>query len=281
MKPLVSVILPTYNRQHTLQRSVESVMGQSFADWELIIIDDGSTDGTDRTVEKWLGDPRIRYHRTTNGGVSAARNKGIRQAQADWVAFLDSDDVWLPQKNECQLCFADSHPEISLVHGDEIWIRNGVRVNPMRKHQKGGGDVFGNALKLCCISPSTVMLKRDLLLEQGLFREDFPVCEDYDLWLKITSLYNVGFVDQFLIKKYGGHSDQLSHRFVAMDYWRVLAIDDLLDSRLLDPGKQEMASRELGKKAQVLLRGYRKHGNLEFYDRVFEILKKWQKKGRT
>lgn len=271
MKPLVSVIIPTYNRGHVLKRAIDSVLGQTFKNFEILVINDGSTDGTDKILEEY------QYVRVTNSsqmGVSHARNLGIRQSKGKWICFLDSDDEWLPEKLALQLRKATLEPQSPLIHGDEIWIRNGVRVNPMKKHQKKGGDVFEDALKLCCISPSTVMIRKDLFDEVGFFREDFPVCEDYDLWLKITARYSVAYVDDFLIRKFGGHADQLSRQYKAMDYWRVLALAEIIQVGGLDPVKLMKAQYEFDVKANILMKGYRKHQNLVKFDQVYRLHKR-------
>lgn len=271
MDSKISVIIPTYNRASVLSRAVESVLAQSYKNWELIIVDDGSTDHTAEILKAYSQNPQIKIIRTSNQGVSAARNKAIGQAQGLWVAFLDSDDQWLEDKLEKQVEYTLKHPEIKIIHGEEIWIRNGVRVNPMKKHKKAGGQIFSQALKLCCISPSTVLVKKDLFNEVGMFREDFPVCEDYDLWLKICSKYPIGFVEDFLIKKYGGHDDQLSKKMKAMDYWRVLAIADCIKYQELTLEQKAEALSEFDKKTKILLKGYRKHQNLMSYDDVFNL----------
>ena len=177
MIPDVSVIIPTYNRASFISRAVESVLNQSFKKWELIIVDDGSTDNTQDILKIYENQTRIKLLKTKNRGVSAARNLGVRQALGYWIAFLDSDDQWLPEKLEKQMRESLKNPGVSIIHGNEIWIRRGVRVNPMKKHQKKGGDIFSQALGLCCISPSTVLIKKKLFDEVGGFRENFPVCE--------------------------------------------------------------------------------------------------------
>ncbi len=272
MPPQVSVIIPTYNRASVIQRAIHSVFNQNFGDWELVIVDDGSTDNTRELLAAYANCSKIRLFKTANRGVSAARNLGIRQASGNWMAFLDSDDQWLPTKLEKQMEESRKHPKIFIIHGDEIWIRRGVRVNSMKKHQKKGGDIFHQALKLCCISPSTVLIKKDLFDELGGFREDFPVCEDYDLWLRVTSRYSVGYIDDFLIKKYGGHQDQLSGQYKAMDYWRVLALSHCLSSMGLSREKQRQAKAELHQKGNIFLKGCRNHGNLKNFDKIFAIL---------
>ncbi len=271
MDAKVTVIIPTYNRAQTLRRAIESVQSQSFKDWQMIVVDDGSTDETQSLLENIL-EPKLKVIKTQNKGVSHARNRAVKESQTQWIAFLDSDDEWLPEKLQSQMDLADKDKALQVIHGEEIWIRNGIRVNPMKKHQKNGGDIFFDSIKLCCMSPSTVVLKKSLLLEVGLFREDFPVCEDYDLWLKITSRYPVGFINQPIIKKYGGHEDQLSRQFVAMDYWRTKALYDLLENNPLSLDQKREVVYSIIERCEILLSGYRKHQNLENYDDVYEKL---------
>lgn len=262
MHPFVSVIVPTFNRADLVTRAMNSVKAQDFKDWELIVVDDGSTDVTFDVVSAWQAQHpklRVRFERLDeNRGVSGARNYAARLAQGDWLAFLDSDDEWLPQKLSRQLALAD---RFSLIHGEEIWIRNGVRVNPMKKHAKGGGRLFRRCVELCCISPSTALLHRDLFAELGGFREDFPVCEDYELWLRVCARGEVGFVSDPVIVKYGGHEDQLSRRYKAMDYYRVKALLPFLDSPMLSEDEREVVRLTLLQKSEILINGYRKHGS--------------------
>ncbi|MCB0379535.1 MAG: glycosyltransferase family 2 protein [Bdellovibrionales bacterium] len=271
MSPSVSVIIPTYNRGEWTLRAVDSVLGQTFQDFEIWLVDDGS-DERHRNILRPLADhSQIHYQETKNRGVSAARNLAITQSQSPLIALLDSDDVWVEDKLQRQVEFLENHPQIPLVHGEEIWWRNGKRVNPMKKHQKSGGDVFADSLKLCCISPSATLMRRELLDEVGLFREDFPACEDYDLWLRITQKYLVGFLQDPVVHKYGGHEDQLSRKYKAMDYWRVIAMNDLYHKAHLQAEQKDLLLKELKQKTSILLQGYRKHQNLKTYDAVFKI----------
>lgn len=270
MPPKISVIIPTYNRAQTLLRALQSVAQQSLQAYEVIVVDDGSTDETKCLLKDWAQNPDHLYLKTEQGGVSRARNLAAQKAQGDWFAFLDSDDEWLPEKLQRQV---DGMAGAPLVHCDEIWIRNGVRVNPMKKHQKAGGDLFLASLALCCISPSAALISRSCFERFKGFREDFVVCEDYDLWLKITARYAVDYVDHPLVRKYGGHEDQLSRRYFAMDYWRVRSIFDLLKQSDWPQPYRPLAAAALLQKAEILLRGYRKHQNLENYDEIFNCLR--------
>ena len=269
----ISVIIPTFNRAKLLERAIKSVLLQTYAPSEVIVIDDGSNDDTKEVVSKF---DTVTYLYQDNSGVSAARNKAVHYAKGDWVSFLDSDDEWLPHKLQKQVELLNQLPNLNIVHGEEIWIRNGVRVNQMKKHKKSGGDIFIPSLKLCLISPSAVMIKRDFLISEGLFKEDFTVCEDYDLWLRLTSRFPVGFVEEPIIKKYGGHEDQLSRKYFAMDYWRVKSIDDVLMRFDLSIEKREPAIKVLLKKTKILLKGYEKHQNFKHFDEIKELLNKYQ-----
>jgi len=266
--PLISVIIPTFNRSSTIERAIKSVLNQTYKNLEIIVIDDGSTDNTENLLQN---NPQVKYIKQTNAGVSAARNKGIKYSEAEWIAFLDSDDEWLPEKLYLQMKLLQETPDFQCVYGEEIWIRNNVRVNQMTKHKKGGGDQFLQSVKLCIIAPSSVLLKKSIFESIGTFREDYPVCEDYDLWLKLTSLYDIGFVEGPIINKYGGHPDQLSTKFVAMDYYRIKSIDWILRNRELTKDKREEAIKVLTKKASILIKGYRKHNNLENLPEIEKI----------
>jgi len=257
----ISVVIPTYNRAHTLLRALNSVLAQTRLPNEIFVIDDGSTDNTLGILKPFIEAKKVIYLKTPNRGVSHARNRGIARATGEWVAFLDSDDEWLADKLQKQIDFIKQNPAIEIVHGEEIWIRKGKRVNPKKKHQKFGGDIFLKCLPLCLISPSAVMIKKDLFAKVGTFREDYPVCEDYDLWLRITAQFEVGFIDEPIIKKYGGHDDQLSHKFKAMDYWRAKSLFEVYQAPTLCDQKRTAVREELERKCDILLKGYQKYPN--------------------
>ena len=258
----VSVIIPAYNRARLLPRCLDSVRAQKFSPVEIIVVDDGSTDSTQQLLQRDY--PEITALRQDHKGVSAARNIGIGAAQGDWLAFLDSDDAWLPDKLGRQLQAVRASPGLSIVHSDEIWIRNGVRVNPQRKHKKYGGSIFKYCLPRCVISPSAVMIHRRVFEQVGLFDETLPVCEDYDLWLRICARMPVAYVDEPLIIKHGGHSDQLSTRYRGMDRFRIRSIDRVLNEVELDPDERKAALDTLLSKLRIYLNGARKHNNRRF-----------------
>lgn len=255
MAPLVSVVLPTYNRWPMVSEAVESVLEQSFKRFELIVVDDGSQDGTLDRLQKYgtsltvIAQPRR--------GVASARNLGLSWSSGRYVAFLDSDDLWRPTKLEVQAGYMESHPEVEICQTEEIWVRNGVRVNSKKRHRKPSGDIFHASLGLCLVSPSAVMMTRELLHRLGGFDERFPVCEDYDLWLRIARDTAVPLIDQPLVVKRGGHGDQLSRATWGMDRFRVQALAKLLRSGLQGE-KKEWVLEVLRGKITILVQGAKK-----------------------
>jgi glycosyltransferase involved in cell wall biosynthesis len=255
----VSVIIPTFNRAYWLKECIYSVLAQS--GFELIIVNDGSTDETDKILESFSNVRTI--HLQKNWGVSYARNRGIEQAKGSLICFLDSDDLWEKGKLEAQVKWMQDHPECQAVYTDEIWIRNGIRVNPMFKHQKYSGNIFKRCLSLCIVSPSSVMLRKSLLDEVGGFDESMPVCEDYDLWLRIAVRYPFKFLNDKLVIKRGGHKDQLSRKYWGMDRWRVYALEKLLHGDHLNPEQRELVKEVLIEKSSILIKGFEKRGKTE------------------
>jgi glycosyltransferase involved in cell wall biosynthesis len=257
----ISVIIPTYNRAHLLERTLGSVQAQTLAPAEIILVDDGSTDNTATLVQQHFSD--CRYLHQSNQGVSSARNHGIRTAKGEWLAFLDSDDEWLPGKLAAQRGALESAPEIRVCHTEEIWVRNGRRVNPMKKHAKTGGHIFQHCLPLCAISPSSVMIHHSIFDEVGLFDESLPACEDYDLWLRVCARHAVQFIDTPQIVKYGGHEDQLSHHYWGMDRFRIQALEKIIADPKLCPENRQAAIATLVEKAGIFAQGAEKRGKWE------------------
>ncbi len=258
--PLVSVVIPTYNRCNRLAGAIDSVLQQTYAPLELIVVDDGSTDGTTDML-KGHGDG-IRVIRQENRGVSGARNTGVRAAKGGLIALLDSDDRWLPGKLEHQVAYFQSSPQAMICQTEEIWIRGGKRVNPKKRHRKFSGMIFEKTLPLCLVSPSAVMMRASLFKEVGLFDEDLPACEDYDLWLRITWKYPVHLIRIPLIVKHGGHADQLS-AMPELDKYRIHALLKILRNDCLSQSQRKAALATLAAKCRVYAGGCRKRGRLD------------------
>ena len=258
--PRVSVIIPTYNRSWCLSEAIDSVLSQTFQDMELIVVDDGSTDETPALLSRY--DDRLRCLRQTNRGVSVARNHGIQAANGALIAFLDSDDLWQPDKLARQVDFFDRQPDALICQTEETWIRRGVRVNPKHRHRKPSGWIFEPSLALCLVSPSAVMMRRELLEEMGGFDESLPACEDYDLWLRVSLRHPIHLIDEPLVIKRGGHEDQLSGA-AGLDRYRIQSLDKILGSEGLTPSQARAATVMLRKKCRIYAAGCRKRGKAE------------------
>ena len=255
----VSVVIPTFNRAHEVRRAISSVLSQTHNRYEIIVVDDGSTDGTGRHLAPLGRLIQYRAH-SANRGVSAARNTGIAAARYPLLAFLDSDDYWLPQKLAVQVRFHEANPAALASQTEEIWIRRGRRVNPGRRHRKPSGDVFVPSLKLCLVSPSAVMIRRLLLDEVGLFDESLPACEDYDLWLRIACRHPIHLIERPLVVKEGGRPDQLSATHKGMDRFRIKAMLKILGSGRLSAKQAEATVRELALRCRIYGNGCLKRG---------------------
>ncbi len=257
----MSVVIPTYNRGDVVRRAIDSVLQQDFKDFEVIVVDDGSTDNTYHVLEAY--EKRIRCVFQDHAGVSAARNRGIRLANGELIAFLDSDDEWLPCKLTRQVERRSRGKTYFICHTDEIWMRQGRPVPQKIIHRKQGGHFFKRALERCLISPSSAMISSSLLEKVGVFDENLPAAEDYDLWLRVTAFHEVDFVPEALVIKHGGRSDQLSATTVAIDQYRIRAILKILSNPDLPPRYRESAVNELRRKCGIVAQGCRKRGKEE------------------
>tara|TARA_Y200000002_G_scaffold269045_1_gene223789 strand:- start:705 stop:1562 length:858 start_codon:yes stop_codon:yes gene_type:complete len=278
----VSAVIPTFNRGHCLLRAINSVLAQTTPVDEIIVVDDGSDDKTyDLLVKSELLDmrgqlPNIRYLYQENKGVSAARNLGIKEAENEYIALLDSDDAWAETKIERQaLKLEKKNFSCRITHTEEIWLKDGQRINPKKKHKKSGGFIFEKCLPLCCISPSSVLLHRTLFNDYGFFDEKLPACEDYDMWLRLCAFEEVLFVEEALTIKYGGHADQLSRAFWGMDRFRVQALEKLINSGKLSKTQRSQALEMLVKKIEILLLGAKKREKKEMIQNLDMKLNYW------
>jgi glycosyltransferase involved in cell wall biosynthesis len=266
----VSVIIPTYNRASVLPRALDSVNKQTHKAEQIIVIDDGSTDETQELVKNKY--PEIDFISQQNKGVSAARNVGIEKARNDWICLLDSDDSWQTNKLEKQVQAMTENRDYLICHTNETWYRNGKILNQGKKHQKRGGHIFQHCLPLCAISPSSVMIHKKIFDEVGLFDEDLPACEDYDMWLRICCRYAVLFIDEALTNKFGGHEDQLSRQHWGMDRFRIIALEKILKSNHLNKKDRQAAIDMLLNKVTIFLKGAEKHGKNEYCEHFQSLL---------
>ena len=257
---LVSVIIPTYNRANFLKEAIDSVLNQDYKNFELIVVDDGSTDETASVLKGYYD--KIKYIRIPHQGVSRARNVGIEQAKGGLIAFLDSDDLWMPKKLSIQVEFFKKHLDALVCQTEEIWIRNGRRVNPKKYHIKPSGMIFEQCLKRCMVSTSSVMVRRSLFESIGVFDESFYVCEDYEIWLRVSARYPIYLLRKALVIKRGGHSDQLS-KTPCLDKWRISAIEKLLSKNTLSSSQRHLAIKEMALKCNIYGGGCIKRGRLK------------------
>ena len=267
----VSVVIPTYNRYVLLKRAIASLYSQTYLPKEIIVVDDGSTDNT-KDIQKDF--PNIIYIYQENRGVSAARNVGIQRAKNEWIAFLDSDDEWHEAKLQKQVEFHKNHHDILMSYTAEQWVRDGQVVKIPKKYRKIGKDVFLENLSYCNIAPSSVLLHQTLLNQIGLFDESLEVCEDYDLWLRISAEHNVGLINEQLIVKYAGHDEQLGFRR-DLERFRCMALEKLLDN-ITDKLKKEKIKEELIQKYRLLLKGnikYDKISDIQYYENKIDKIK--------
>lgn len=272
----ISIIVPTLNRVEYLSRALDSVFNQTFKASEIIVVDNGSSDGTLEFIKEKY--PSVTLLEERKRGVSAARNKGIISSKSDWVAFLDSDDAWDKKKLEFQKnALLSNSTNYKLVHTEEVWFKNNIKINQMKKHQKFGGYIFEKCLPLCCISPSSVLIKKNIFNQIGYFDEDLPVCEDYDLWLKICSKEKVLFIDQKLTFKYGGHNDQLSKSHWGMDRFRIKSIENLVLNYDLKSYQKHLAIFTLIKKIKIIINGAYKRKNYLIINEYEKKLNYWEK----
>lgn len=255
----VTVLIPTLNRGWCLGAALESVVEQTLRPDEVIVIDDGSTDETASIVRN--SPPVVKYLQQQNCGVSAARNRGITAARNEWIALLDSDDLWKPEKLALQMDFIERHPEVRIIQTDEVWIRNGKRVNPRNIHQKKSGWIFEACIPLCIVSPSAVIIHREVFETIGYFDEALPACEDYDFWLRAALRYPIHTLPEKLTIKQGGHADQLSRQW-GLDRYRVQALQKILQDPMLSDKQRKLVVADIKRRWAILVKGYGKRGKV-------------------
>lgn len=279
LRSKITVIIPTYNRAAFLSEAIQSVLDQDCFEagtsdflFELWVIDDGSTDRTKEIVSSY--GEKIKYHYQEHGGISAARNQGLRISSGDFIAYLDSDDLWLKNKMRAQLSFMEAYPKAMVCYTEEIWVRNGVRVNPRRKHKKYSGWIFDRVLPLCLMSLSSALFRRELFETVGYFDETLPACEDYDFGIRTAFRYPIHLIKQPLIIKRGGHADQLSKKYWGMDIFRVYALEKALGLELT-PEQRSDVKMELVKKCQILVNGFQKRNKFKELQKYLSLIEKY------
>ena len=272
----VSVIIPTFNRFSLISRAIDSVLNQTIKPFEIIVVDDGSSDNTSTFIKNNY--KSVKLIKQNNLGVSKARNVGIKNSSGDWIALLDSDDEWKKNKLEVQIKSLLEYDYYSVCHTNEIWIRNGIRVNQKKRHQKYGGDIFDKCLDICRISPSSIIFKKNIINEVGWFDEGLSICEDYDLWLRITANFKILFIDKPLIIKYGGHSDQLSKSVKGIEAYRIKSLENLLSNTKLIKDYKRLTIEMLITKLHIYKKGLLKRQKSNELLKVNRKIKFWKNK---
>ncbi len=279
---MISVIIPTYNRAPILAEAIQSVLDQEYFHhnaedpcFEFLVIDDGSSDETEQVVRSF--GEKVKYFCQPHQGVSAARNQGLHLSSGNFIAFLDSDDLWMPNKMRAQMSFVKAFPKAMVCYTEEVWIRNGVLVNPKQKHRKYSGWIFDKVLSLCLLSLSSALFRKEVFEIIGEFDESMPACEDYDLGIRLAHRFPIHLIDSPLIIKRGGHEDQLSRQFWGMDRFRVHALEKALKSDLT-PEQETLVRSELVNKCQVLIQGFRKRKKNQEEQRYLALAQKYQQK---
>jgi len=272
----VSVIIPTFNRLSLISRAIDSVLKQTHKPFEIIVVDDGSSDNTSTFIKNNY--KSVKLIKQKNLGVSKARNVGIKNSSGDWIALLDSDDEWKKNKLEVQIKSLSVYDYYSVCHTNEIWIRNGIRVNQKKRHQKYGGNIFDKCLDICRISPSSIIFQKNIINEVGWFDENLLICEDYDLWLRITANFKILFIDKPLIIKYGGHSDQLSKSVNGIEAYRIKSLENLLSNTRLIKDHKRLAIEMLITKLRIYKKGLLKRQKSNELLKVNRKIKFWKNK---
>jgi glycosyltransferase involved in cell wall biosynthesis len=247
--PVVSIVMPAFNRERFIAAAIDSVLAQTFTDWELLIIDDGSSDGTPAIAGRYVErDARIHLTRQANSGVTVARNTAIRRARGRYVAFLDSDDLWPPGKLERQVGAFDAHPDAAFIYtGYVLMNEDGTPRRTVRPDRRWQGDIHRKLwLEDNEILGPTVMVATAMLSRVGLFDEALKGAENLDLRLKLSKLGPVFYVDDALYR-YRKHADTLTSRTELMDEQQLRLIDAHFGGRPLDAADRRLHRAALSK----------------------------------
>lgn len=274
--PTVSIIIPTYNRAHLLGRAIQSVLNQTYKDFELIVVDDGSTDNTEQIVRSF-SDERIRYVRhKKNKGVAAARNTGIKTARGEYMAFQDSDDEWLPEKLEKQTgIFETALPEVGVVYTGVHRLKNNRKAYiPSSGITQKEGYIFSSLLKGNFISTPAALVKKECFQRAGMFDERFPSAEDRELFIRISKYYQFRCIDEPLVIAYhqpDSISANQSARVRALELIYEKHFEDIkkdrrvLASHCLNLGHHLCAGGELNRGRNYLIKAVKAHPlNIKF-----------------
>ena len=203
--PRVSVVIPAYNSDSFISRAIDSVLSQTYEDYEIIVVDDGSVDFTQDVVSRYC--ERVKYIKQENMGAGAARNRAVQGSKGEYIAFLDADDAWGPEKLEKQVAFLDDFPGYVMVYSDMSHFEDDIKINDSYLHERdykwvASGRIFMNLLRECFIFTPTVMVRKCCFNSVGGFDVSLKTCQDVDLWIRISSKNNIGYIDEPLALRY-------------------------------------------------------------------------------
>ncbi|MCF7873233.1 MAG: glycosyltransferase [Candidatus Omnitrophica bacterium] len=275
-KPFFSIIIPTYNRRQFLKIAVDSVLKQTYPHYELIIVDDGSNDSTKKLIKNYKN-PKLNYYYQENKGPASARNLGITKAKGKFICFLDSDDRFRTDKLIISYKYIKKNPDYKIFHSKEIWYRNGKLLSQKKEHKKPDGFIFENAARLCSVSISTAVIKKDIFSQIGNFDQNLLACEDYDFWLRATSQYPVCLIPETLTIKEGGHKDQQSKKYPALDKFRIYALDKILQTKNLKKEQYQTAYQQLQNKCLIYIKGATLRKKTKEAKKYRNLLNKYEK----
>lgn len=252
-----AAIIPHFEREELLAQALDSVVRQTEPPAEIIVVDDGSRRPPEAVCRRYGARLLVIDH---TGKPGAVRNRGAEAAESKWLAFLDSDDLWLPEKLKRQRQKLESQPMMTLCHTREIWLRGTKTVSQKKQKHLREGDVFPDALRKCIIGPSTVMLSKTVFEKLGGFDETLEIAEDYEFWLRWTDHFPVAYCDEPLVVKRTGDWAQLSEKYGQIEIFRIEALFRLLDKGLSIEQHRRMLLDEVRRKITIYCHGCRKRG---------------------
>jgi glycosyltransferase involved in cell wall biosynthesis len=291
-----TVVVPTCNRREMVAQALQSVLAQTYRNFELVVVDDGSTDGTPMHLMRLLGaEPRaveilsrmnpaalnpffhqfvhdgipIQYQYHPNRGLGAARNRGIRHARGTYVAFLEAEDLWEPTHLQAQIAFLDGDGWARIARVGGRQAKDGTRARRSRRAEEASGWIFSQALEACPAGLSCAVVHRGCFAECGTFDENMPACDDYDLWLRLAARFPIHYVAGPEVTHRSPRPELASHSWT-WDRFRVYALEKAFQSGQLNPEQRFLVSQEIVRRCEHLVEGYRRQKSEEranFYER--------------
>ena len=278
------MIIPIYNGEQYVAKAINSVLAQTYQNIEILLINDGSSDGSKAVILDYINLPNVVYREQSNGGVAAARNIGLRAARGELIAFLDQDDVWMPQKIELQAQYMQTHPKIGLVHANIEYIDEHSQPIEKRRSEwqtNASGLCFEEMFKENGIAVLTVCIRRKVCIEIGYFREDVSGVDDYDYWLRVAYSHQIGHINQVLAH-YRLHTHNESQNWLRQEIRLSRVLEDAISDNPVvrrDPGANTVKSRLLPIYRKIYSEYYRRNEHLSARPYLLKCMRldPWQK----